>query len=87
MQQRKEIYEKALKDISNGKQFWTCIAIGRQIKGVELASRKVEKFPEFMLFKPDNLDTSNTWFDSQLEREICLDFCILFCNEKMFEDA
>jgi hypothetical protein len=87
MQQRKKIYKRALKNISNGNDFWTCIAIGCQIKGEELPSKRAEKFPEFMLFKPNNLDTDRPWFDSQLEREICLDLCILFCNEKMFDNA
>jgi hypothetical protein len=87
MQERKEIYEKALELISNGRYIWTCTAIGCQIKGVGTMPMKAEKFPEFMLFKPDNKLRNETCFSNQLEREICLDFCILFCDEKMFDNA
>ena len=87
MQQRKKIYKKALELISNRSYFWICVAISSQIRGEEANYMKVEKFPEFMVFKPDNLDARHSWFDSKLEREICLDFCILFCDDKMFKDA
>jgi hypothetical protein len=86
MQQRKEIYERALKKLDTSP--FICIAISSQLRKDLRPSHIIAlDFPEFMLFKPDGITTKSAWFDFKLEREICLDFCILFCNEKMFDNA
>jgi hypothetical protein len=87
MQQRKEIYEKALGLLEMQLEKYTCTAIFRSSEGVDFFENVIGNFKELMLFKPYNLDARHSWFDNQLEREICLDFCILFCNDKMFKDA
>ena len=86
MQQRKKIYKRALGTLPYSK--YICIAIkGQMLADFRPSSFIVKDFPEFMLFQPDNKLRSQIWFCNQLEREICLDFCILFCNEKMFDNA
>ena len=86
MQQRKKIYKRALKKLE--KRIFICGSIYLETNRLgELCEDVVVDFPEFMLFKPDNLTVEHSWFDNQLEREICLDFCILFCNEKLFDNA
>jgi hypothetical protein len=86
MQQRKKIYKRALEALPYSR--YICIAIkGQMLADFRSSSLIVKDFPEFMLFKPRNKMRHQIWFRDQLEREICLDFCILFCNEKMFEDA
>ena len=86
MQERKKIYKRALKKLD--KRIFICGAIYLETDRLdELCEDVVLDFPEFMLFNPDQLGVDNVWFDNQLEREICLDFCILFCNDKMFDNA
>jgi hypothetical protein len=86
MQQRKKIYEKALEKLDEYR--FICCSISICLKYDYRPSWQIVlDFPEFMLFQPGNTTAKNAWFSNQLEREICLDFCILFCNEKMFEDA
>jgi hypothetical protein len=87
MQQRKKIYERALCLLEMQREKYTCTAIYRSSEGVGFFENVIVNCKEFMLFKPYNLDARHSWFDNQLEREICLDFCILFCNDKMFKDA
>ena len=86
MQQRKKIYERALGRIR--KDTFICIAFSHIfINDSKPSHAIIKQLHEFMLFKPDRLTTFDGWFESKLEREICLDFCILFCNEKMFDNA
>jgi hypothetical protein len=86
MQQRKEIYERALKKLDE--YLFICCSISICLMNDHRPSWQIVlDFPEFMLFKPDNTTAKTAWFDDQLEREICLDFCILFCNDKMFDNA
>jgi hypothetical protein len=87
MQQRKKIYERALNLLEMQREKYTCSAIYMSSECVDFFVNIIENCKEFMLFKPDDLSIKSAWFDNQLEREICLDFCILFCNDKMFEDA
>jgi hypothetical protein len=86
MHQRKKIYKKALGLLEMQREKYTCIAIYKSVREKDF-DKAIQDCPEFMLFKPDNLMAEHSWFDNQLAREICLDFCILFCNDKMFEDA
>jgi hypothetical protein len=86
MQQRKEIYEKALEKLDEYR--FICCSISICLKYDYRPSWQIVlDFPEFMLFQPGNTTAKNAWFSNKLEREICLDLCILFCNDKMFEDA
>jgi hypothetical protein len=86
MQQRKKIYERALKKLEKQLDLYICVAIYNSVKERDF-DKAIQDCPEFILFKPGQLGVDNTWFDTQLEREICLDFCILFCNEKIFDNA
>ena len=86
MHQRKKIYKRALNLLEMQLEQYTCIAIYYSGEERDL-DKAIQDCPEFMLFKPDWGASYNAWFSNQLEREICLDFCILFCNDKMFEDA
>ena len=86
MQQRKKIYKRALKKLY--KYIFICGAIHLESNRLyEPCEDVVIDFPEFMLFKPQKLTVGHPWFNNDLEREICLDFCILFCDEKMFDNA
>ncbi len=88
MQQRKKIYERVLKLLELEHEHYTCLAIYKSSGGIGFFENVIENCKEFMLFKPnDYTRLREGWFDNQLEREICLDFCILFCNDKMFKDA
>jgi hypothetical protein len=86
MQQRKKIYKRALGKLDE--YLFICRSISTCLINDNRPSWQIVlQLPEFMLFKPDNIAPGCAWFDNQLEREICLDFCILFCNEKMFDNA
>jgi hypothetical protein len=87
MQQRKKIYKRALDLLEMQREKYTCTAIYRSSEGIGFFENVIGNCKEFMLFKPDDLHAWQSWFDNQLEREICLDFCILFCNDKMFDNA
>ena len=86
MQQRKKIYKQALWLLEMQLERYTCIAIYNSGREKDFA-KLIEGCSEFMLFKPHNARADFSWFSNQLEREICLDFCILFCNDKMFDNA
>jgi hypothetical protein len=86
MQQRKKIYKRALNLLEMQLEKYTCIAIYKSVREKDF-DKAIQDCPEFILFKPDQVGVDNAWFDNQLARKICLDFCILFCDEKMFDNA
>jgi hypothetical protein len=41
-----------------------------------------EFFPEFVMFQPEYKTTRERWFETRLERQIALEFCIQITKDK-----